>query len=438
MNSPPHPIGQEELMAFLDGELSAERAEHVATHLSECGDCRAAIAESRGLSGRLAGWQVEPAPPSLSQNVTAAVTARELKPPGAEGTVRPRIFGLPRWVWGTAGAVCLVLLIAAVSIPNLLRSRIAANQAASRSREYRLAVDESEAQVAQTSEFPHTTGGGGGGIGGGVGGGVVGGVVGGSGRFWGAAKGSMGKLQYGQGTAGETNQPITGPMIVRTASLKLLTKDFDKTREALETAVRRHRGYNAQLTVSTETGSAHLLSATFRVPADQLDATIVEIKQLAHVEQESQGGEEVTEQYVDLTARLSNARRTEQTLLDVLEKRTGKLSEVLEVEQELARVREEIERMEAELKSLQNRVSFATLQVELRDEYKAEIEFNPPSIGGRMRNALVEGYSAAVDSMVGMILFLLKVGPFLLLWSLILFLPARYVWRRVHKAMAKK
>lgn len=226
-------------------------------------------------------------------------------------------------------------------------------------------------------------------------------------------------------------------MIVRTASLTLLTKDFDKTRAALEEVVRRHRGYSAQLTAGSESGSARTLSATFRVPADQLDAAISEIKQLAHVERESQGGEEVTEQYVDLTARLSNARRTEQTLLEVLEKRTGRLTDVLAVEQELARVREEIERMEAELKNLQNRVSFATLQVELREEYKEQLEITP-SLGRRLGNAVVEGFRAAADSLVGVVLFLLSVGPFLLLWALILFCPARYVWRRVRAARAQK
>ena len=225
-------------------------------------------------------------------------------------------------------------------------------------------------------------------------------------------------------------------MIIRTASLKLLTKDFDKTRESLEMVIRRHRGYSAQLTVGGESGSGNSLSATFRVPADQLDATIAEIKQLAHVEQESQGGEEVTDQYVDLQARLSNARRTEQTVLELLQKRTGELSDVLAVEQELSRVREQIERMEAELKSLQNRVSFATLQVELREEYKAQLEI-PHSLGWQLRNAVVEGFRTAGDSLVGVAMFFASVGPFLLLWALILFWPVRYVWRRVRARQAK-
>jgi len=58
----------------------------------------------------------------------------------------------------------------------------------------------------------------------------------------------------------------------------------------------------------------------------------------------------------------------------------------------------------------------------------------PPSLGGSLHNALVKGYRTAVDSLVGLVLFLLNVGPFLLLWALILFWPARYVWRRVRAA----
>jgi chromosome segregation ATPase len=226
-------------------------------------------------------------------------------------------------------------------------------------------------------------------------------------------------------------------MIARTASLTLLAKDFDKTRTAIEQVVRRHHGYSGELTVGSETGSARTLSATFKVPAGELDAAIAEIKQLARVERETLGGEEVTDQYVDLSARLSNAHRTEQTLLDILEKRTGKLADVLAVEEELARVREEIERMQAELKNLQNRVTFATLQVEMREEYKAALEI-PPSVGRRLKNALVEGLRTAADSVLGVAFFFMSSGPVLLLWILILFWPVRFLVRRVRAALAKK
>jgi hypothetical protein len=412
-----HPIEQEELMAYLDGEVVAEHATRVAKHLEQCAECRERVMESRAVSEQLTAWQVEPAPSSLIERVTSVLQEGEIKPQNLPPS-RSRFpqFTLPRWVWATAGAVCLLLIVAAASIPNLYRSRDSSNRTAASARlmsdsklmTYSPSVPGYTALPASRSE----------------GKGVLGGLV-------------SDKAESGGGGGGEASPLVTGPMIVRTASLTLLTRDFDKTRAALEEVVRRHCGYNGQLTVSSESGSARNLSATFRVPADQLDAATSEIRQLAHVEQESQGGEEVTEQYVDLAARLSNARRTEQTLLDVLDKRTGKLSEVLEVEQELARVREEIERMQAELKGLQNRVSFSTLQVELHEDYKAQIEISP-SVGRRMWNALADGVRSAANSLVELALFFLNVGPFLLLWALILFFPARLVWRRVRAASVPK
>ncbi len=432
MNSSPHPVEQEELMAYLDGELTAERAVVVSEHTERCGDCRVTIAESRGLSERLSGWQVEAAPQSLAEYVNAAVAGHETKPQAAKKPRAGRAFGLPYWAWAAAGAACVAVLIADVTIPYLLPTR-AFQLAPPGTSRAAASIPASQADSRFLTRYEQ--GPGFGGSPGGVPGGIPGGSV--DGQLSSEGRGTIGKLQYDVVRGGGSNAtPLaTAPMIARTASLKLLTKDFDRTRSALEAAIRRHSGYSAQLTVGSESGNVHALAATFRVPADQLDATLAEIKQLAHVEQESQGGEEVTDQYVDLNARLSNARRTEQTLLDILEKRTGRLSDVLAVEQELSNVREGIETMEAQQKNLQNRVSFATLQVELREEYKAELDMVTPSVGGRLRNAIVDGYRAAADSLVGTILFFLNVGPFLLVWGLILFFPARFAWRKVQAAI---
>lgn len=418
MNASQHPIEQTELMAFLDGELPSERAAAVAAHLTQCGECRVAVAESRDLAERLTAWQVEPAPASLTERVTAAATSGEVKPPDTAGSVSPRPrfprFAFPKWVWAAAGGVCMLLITAAVSMQTMFRSRQAGRTLSGQPMyDWASATSATVAPPASRAAADRA--------------GVLGGLAETENRPQGG----------GGGGGSEAEPPMAGPMIARTAALTLLTKDFDRTRTMLEMIIRRHRGYSAQLTVGSGAGSAHTLSASFRVPADQLDAAMAEIKQLAHVEQESQGGEEVTAQYVDLQARFSNARRTEQTLLELLQKRTGELSDVLAVEQELSRVREEIERMEAELKSLQNRVSFATLQVELREEYKAQLEI-PHSLGGRLRNALVDGFRTAADSLVGVVMFFAGVGPFLLLWALILFLPARYLWRRLRARRAEK
>jgi hypothetical protein len=230
--------------------------------------------------------------------------------------------------------------------------------------------------------------------------------------------------------------PANAPMIIRTAQLSLITKEFDKARANLEGILKRHRGYVGELKAGGSTGSGRTLTATLRVPADQLDATLTEVKTLGRVESESQSGQDVTSQYVDLQARLSNARNTEQRLTDLLRNRTGKLSDVLEVEQELDRVRGEIEQMEAERKNMSNQVSYATLNATIAEDYKAQLQVVPPSTSTRLSNAAVEGYRSMADGVVSLALFLLSNGPSLLLWGVVLFLPARLVWKKVRRSFA--
>jgi len=220
------------------------------------------------------------------------------------------------------------------------------------------------------------------------------------------------------------------PMIARTAGLALIAADFDGARASVESILSRHHGYFGDLNVTVPAGAGRTLSATLRVPADQLEAILVELRKLGRVEAESQNAEEVTSQYVDLEARLANARNTAQRLTGLLRERTGKLADVLAVETELDRVRGEIESMEAQRKSLSTRVDFASVNLTLTENYKAQLQPLPDSTWNRLRNAAIQGYRSMADSVVSALLFLISAGPSLVLWGALLFLPARFAWRK--------
>ncbi|MBZ5533520.1 MAG: DUF4349 domain-containing protein [Acidobacteriia bacterium] len=224
---------------------------------------------------------------------------------------------------------------------------------------------------------------------------------------------------------------VTPPMIVRTANLTVTTKEFEKARPAVEEILKRHHGYVGEMNVDTPTGSARSLTATLRVPAAQLEATLADLKGLGRVEKESQNGEEVTQQYVDLEARLKNSRNTEQRLVQLQRERTGKLSDVLSVENQISRVRGEIEQMEAQRKEMRKQVDYATLNLTVSEDYKAELKVVPTSTGTLIRNAAVDGYRSMVDGLLALLLWLLSAMPSLLLWLAILFFPARFTWRRL-------
>jgi hypothetical protein len=225
-------------------------------------------------------------------------------------------------------------------------------------------------------------------------------------------------------------------MIARTVSLTLVVKDFAAARSTLDAILARHHAYAAELIVNTAQGAPRALNASLRVPALELAAALSELKSLGRVENESQSGDEVTQQHADLVARLKNSRETEQRLRAILQQRTGKISDVLQVEQEIARVRGEIEQMDAEQKALEHRVDFAAVNLKLADVYQAQLTMPSPSIATRLRNGFVDGFHGAVETVIGIVLFFAEYGPALLIWAIILVLPAVMLWRRYRRSLA--
>jgi chromosome segregation ATPase len=151
---------------------------------------------------------------------------------------------------------------------------------------------------------------------------------------------------------------------------------------------------------------------------------------LGRLENESQSGEDVTRQHTDLGARLKTARETEERLRAILHERTGNVAEVLEVEQSIARVRGEIESMEAEQKALEHRVDFASVEIQLNEEYKAQLGSPADSVSTRIYNAFVAGYRNATETLLGFLLFFEEYGPSLVIWLVVLALPILLIRRR--------
>ena len=223
----------------------------------------------------------------------------------------------------------------------------------------------------------------------------------------------------------------SGPMVIRNVTLTLITKEFETTRARIDAVGQESKGYVDRLTLRADPGLARTLSATLRVPQTQADFAVSELKKLGRLMQESQNSSDVTTQYVDLSARLLNARNSEQRLLGLLRDRTGNLKDVIEMEREIASVRESIERMEAQQKDLNNKIQFVTIQVELSEEYRAALETPPASsTGSQLRNAAIDGIRSAFDNALDIALFILRYGPVLLIWFAVIGPAAILLWRR--------
>lgn len=412
MSKSNHPIEQEELMAYLDGELATSRAVAAAAHLEHCAECQELAADLRKMSQEMMAWEVEEAEAGeISTEIEAALEKRKREPKKLTGRQAWGILFSPRRLAWVGGSAFIVLLVSSALIINTLRYEPRAKMT-DQHRTETMQVD----AVALTPAPPPPP----------------------QSKPSVFRNGSVDGNPVGDDVYSPERSLPEMPMIARVAGITLTTKEFDKTRAALEEILKRHNGYMGELKVSAPSDAGRSLTATLRIPAPQLDSALTELKKLGRVEDESQGGEEVTQQYVDLEARLVNGKHTEQRLTDILRQRTGKLQDVLKVELEIDRVRGEIEQMQAEKKELSKRVAFATLNTMVKEEYFAKLQGAPASTGSRFRNAAVDGYNTVVDGLIDVGLFLLSAGPSLLLWAAILFFPARWAWKKFRAALRRE
>lgn len=454
MSTTPHPIAPEEIMAHLDGELAADRSQSVSAHLDFCRHCQAIVTSLRSASESLANWTVAPTPTNVNFQECIESAARNNAPrPGALGS---RIFhSFERWsrnqlIAGFVFASAAVLLFVVLVRPKLDLSQTATSEKMSAAHVRLELVENGKNSIGLNSPpvtdqqskvaVPHgrlalesgapslnslvTLS-------------QPGAAADSNGLFHGFGDHAQNSFSLdGQPVSDQQSVVFSGPMIARTVTLSLFTKNFDSARASLDDILARHNGYAAELNVATPRNAARSLQASLRIPASQLSAALAELKSLGRVENESQTGEEVTQQHADLVARLKNSRETEQRLQAILTERTGKIKDVLEVEQEIARVRGEIEEMEAEQKNLEHRVDFATINLQLSEEYKAKLESPAPGFSTLIHNAAINGYRNVADTILSLVLFLAEFGPVLLLWAGLLFVPGWFVWRRWRHAAA--
>ncbi|MBL8981749.1 MAG: DUF4349 domain-containing protein [Gemmatimonadetes bacterium] len=175
-----------------------------------------------------------------------------------------------------------------------------------------------------------------------------------------AAPGSQLPPMRGQDSAAPNMIIRNGNVVIQVDSLELAIDAVRKLAASLG-------GYVGN--VSTSTGEYAVRSATLemKIPSSRFDEALGGVAPIGKVEQSNTTAEDVGEEFVDVSARVANAKRLEERIVNLLATRAGKLEDVLAVERELARVREEIERYEGRLRFLRSRVSTSTLSVTVHE-----------------------------------------------------------------------
>jgi hypothetical protein len=184
-------------------------------------------------------------------------------------------------------------------------------------------------------------------------------------------------------------------MIIRTGQAYIEVDSLELGIAQVQRLARTVGGYIANSSIQAGAGQLRSATLEMKVASSRYDQALNGLTGIGKLVSSTTTAEDVGEEFVDVTARVANARRLEDRLLTLLATRTGKLDDVLAVERELARVREEIERYEGRLRFLRSRVAVSTLTVTVAER--------GPVVGQPGSNVIVEAFRRAWRNFVNVI-----------------------------------
>lgn len=183
-------------------------------------------------------------------------------------------------------------------------------------------------------------------------------------------------------------------MIIRTGQAFIEVDKVDPAILKVRQLVTQAGGYITNSSISGGHDQIRQAAIEIKIPNTKYDEAVGSLNSIGKVETVSSNAQDVGEEFVDVSARVANARRLEERLIDLLARRTGKLDEVLRVERELARVREEIERYEGRLRYLSARVAMSTLTINVHE---------PAPIIEPGRSPIADAFRRAWQNFVGLV-----------------------------------
>jgi Domain of unknown function (DUF4349) len=177
------------------------------------------------------------------------------------------------------------------------------------------------------------------------------------------------------GAAPATAKPAKAARkIVYDARIDLVVDSINATEQAITALIKEYDAFLAESDHTSLAENRQKAMWRVRVPVAHFEEFASAVTRLGEVRQNHVGSQDVTEEFMDLEARIRNKREEEKRLLKHLADSTGKLEDILAVEKELTRVRGEAEQMEGRLRYLADRADLSTITIEA-NEWK---DFKPP------------------------------------------------------------
>ena len=224
-------------------------------------------------------------------------------------------------------------------------------------------------------------------------------------------------------TSGQTVAYYDNRKLIRTVNLDLETKEFDQMLGLVENKVAALGGYIESL--QTYNGSRYssrepvrYSNLTVRVPKDKVDEFLNTVSEAGNIVSRSENVEDVTLAYVDMESRRNTLETEQERLLKFLESAES-LEDIITLEERLSTVRYQLESMESQLRTYDNKVDFATVHMNIQEvqELTPVVE---KSVGQRLADGFMESLKNVGNGFVEFFIWIVVHLPYLAVWALVI------------------
>ena len=211
---------------------------------------------------------------------------------------------------------------------------------------------------------------------------------------------------------------VNRPQLIKKAEMSIVVKSIDASTKSVTDIVKKQQGdiLGFQNQKPPDSSIRQTATVNIRIPQERLETTLDALAKLGTVQNRGLTAEDVTTQLVDSEARLKNLRKSEEMVLKIME-RSGSVADVLAASQELSNIRESIEQIDAQLKSLRNQVAYSTISLTLEAAVSAE-QTPEPALGLRVQETWGKATHSVGELTLGLFalsIWLLAYSPYLVL-----------------------
>ncbi len=210
--------------------------------------------------------------------------------------------------------------------------------------------------------------------------------------------------------------------LIKTAEITCEIADVDEGFEKVYAIAAAEKAVVVGTTRSVAEEGYAFGSVTLKVHPSKFDETVRAMRDVGRPMSETTTTEDVTQDYVDLQARLENAEATRARYLEILASRAGTVPEILEVEREIERVTENIERLKGQLRYLNTRIGLSTVTVQLEEPHAAV------PTGYSFGKAIKDAFRIAVRICIFLVQAVIVLLPFVIILIILIIIIRFVVW----------